>query len=126
MYKRQLQAGVSIDNITMSSDGNGSMPIFDAEGNNIGVGIASQISILQELQDMVQKEGIALTDAIKIVTSNVAKNTKLYPQKGALQNQSDADILVLDKELKLQHVWARGTHMVENAKPIVFGTFEKR
>ena len=75
---------------------------------------------------MVLKEGIKLTDAIKIVTSNVAKNTKLYPQKGALQNQSDADILVLDKELNLQHVWARGTHMVENAKPIVFGTFEKR
>ena len=43
-----------------------------------------------------------------------------------LANNSDADILVLDKDLQLQHVWARGTHMVENGKPIVFGTFEKR
>lgn len=124
--KQALEAGVNIENITMSSDGNGSMPIFDEVGNNIGVGVASQISILNEFRDMVQKENIAITDAIKIITSNIAKFTKLYPRKGCLANNSDADILVLDKDLQLQHVWARGTHMVENGKPIVFGTFEKR
>lgn len=124
--KQALEAGVNIENITMSSDGNGSMPIFDEDGNNIGVGVASQISILNEFRDMVQKENIVITDAIKIITSNIAKFTKLYPRKGCLANNSDADILVLDKDLQLQHVWARGTHMVENGKPIVFGTFEKR
>ena len=124
--KQALEAGVNIENITMSSDGNGSMPIFDEAGNNIGVGVASQISILNEFRDMAQKENIAITDAIKIITSNIAKFTKLYPRKGCLANNSDADILVLDKDLQLQHVWARGTHMVENGKPIVFGTFEKR
>ncbi|WP_270649910.1 beta-aspartyl-peptidase [Megamonas funiformis] len=124
--KQALEAGVNIENITMSSDGNGSMPIFDEAGNNIGVGVASQISILNEFRDMVQKENIVITDAIKIITSNIAKFTKLYPRKGCLANNSDADILVLDKDLQLQHVWARGTHMVENGKPIVFGTFEKR
>ena len=124
--KQALEAGVNIENITMSSDGNGSMPIFDEAGNNIGVGVASQISILNEFRDMVQKENIAITDAIKIITSNIAKFTKLYPRKGCLANNSDADILVLDKDLQLQHMWARGTHMVENGKPIVFGTFEKR
>lgn len=124
--KQALEAGVNIENITMSSDGNGSMPIFDEAGNNIGVGVASQISILNEFRDMVQKENIAITDAIKIITSNIAKFTKLYPRKGCLANNSDADILVLDKDLQLQHVWARGTHMVENGKPIIFGTFEKR
>lgn len=124
--KQALEAGVNIENITMSSDGNGSMPIFDEAGNNIGVGVASQISILNEFRDMVQKENIAITDAIKIITSNIAKFTKLYPRKGCLADNSDADILVLDKDLQLQHVWARGTHMVENGKPIVFGTFEKR
>lgn len=124
--KQALEAGVNIENITMSSDGNGSMPIFDEAGNNIGVGVASQISILNEFRDMVQKENIAITDAIKIITSNIAKFTKLYPRKGCLANNSDADILVLNKDLQLQHVWARGTHMVENGKPIVFGTFEKR
>ena len=103
--KQALEAGVNIENITMSSDGNGSMPIFDEAGNNIGVGVASQISILNEFRDMVQKENIAITDAIKIITSNIAKFTKLYPRKGCLANNSDADILVLDKDLQLQHVW---------------------
>lgn len=102
--KQALEAGVNIENITMSSDGNGSMPIFDEAGNNIGVGVASQISILNEFRDMVQKENIAITDAIKIITSNIAKFTKLYPRKGCLANNSDADILVLDKDLQLQHV----------------------
>ena len=77
------------------------------------------------LEIWYKKKNIAITDAIKIITSNIAKFTKLYPRKGCLANNSDADILVLDKDLQLQHVWARGTHMVENGKPIVFGTFEK-
>lgn len=124
--KQALDAGVDISKITMSSDGNGSMPIFDDEGNNIGVGVASQSSLLEEFRDMVQKEGITITDAIKTITSNVARNLKLYPNKGSINKNSDADILVLDKNLMLQDVWARGTHMVENGKPIVFGTFEKR
>lgn len=123
--KIALAEGVSIDQITMSSDGNGSMPLFDDAGNNIGVGIASQISILNEFRDMVQKEGIAITDAIKTITSNVARFTKLYPKKGTIAKNSDADILILDKDLQLQHVWARGTHMVENGEAIVFGTFER-
>ncbi|MBM6691420.1 amidohydrolase family protein, partial [Fusobacterium mortiferum] len=77
--------------ITMSSDGNGSMPIFDDEGNNIGVGVASQSSLLEEFRDMVQKEGITITDAIKTITSNVARNLKLYPNKGSINKNSDAD-----------------------------------
>ncbi|MCO6769465.1 amidohydrolase family protein, partial [Pseudomonas aeruginosa] len=84
--KQALEAGVNIENITMSSDGNVSMPIFDEAGNNIGVGGASQISILNEFRDMVQKENIAIIDAIKISTSNIAKFTKLYPRKGCLAN----------------------------------------
>lgn len=123
--KQALDAGVDISRITMSSDGNGSMPVFDEKGNNIGVGVASQSSLLEEFRDMVYKEGIALTDAIRTVTSNVARNLKL-PTKGVIAEKCDADILVLDKNLMLQDVWARGTHMVKDGEPIVFGTFEKR
>ncbi len=124
--KQALDAGVDIRQISMSSDGNGSMPIFDDDGNNIGVGVASQISILEEFRDMVQKENIDITEAIKVITSNVAQNLKLYPQKGTVAAYSDADLLVLDKDLQLKEVWARGNHMVNGGKAIVFGTFEKR
>ncbi len=124
--RQALDAGVDIRQISMSSDGNGSMPIFDDDGNNIGVGVASQISILEEFRDMVQKENIDITEAIKVITSNVAQNLKLYPQKGTVAAYSDADLLVLDKDLQLKEVWARGNHMVNGGKAIVFGTFEKR
>ena len=117
--KEALNNGVPLSQITVSSDGNGSMPIFDDAGNNIGVGVAN------ELRDMVNEENIPLADALCVFTSNVAKNTKLFPKKGAITAESDADILLLDDELKLQAVWARGQQMVKDGKAIVFGTFEE-
>lgn len=123
--KEALNNGVPLSQITVSSDGNGSMPIFDDAGNNIGVGVASEASLMNELRDMVNEENIPLADALCVFTSNVAKNTKLFPKKGAITAESDADILLLDDALKLQAVWARGQQMVKDGKAIVFGTFEE-
>jgi len=108
----------------MSSDGNGSMPIFDAAGNTIGVGVGNQQSMFSEFRDMVEQEKIPLTDAIQILSTNVAKALKLYPNKGCLQTGSDADFIVLSDAFALGHVWAKGQHMVANGEPIIRGTFE--
>jgi beta-aspartyl-dipeptidase (metallo-type) len=108
----------------MSSDGNGSVPLFDATGNTIGVGVASQKSMLQEIRDMIKTEKIAPDTAIKFVTSNVADILKLS-QKGQVKESFDADFTVVDKDFQLKHVWARGQHMVDNGQAIVFGTFEQ-
>ena len=122
--RRALDEGVEISQITMSSDGNGSMPIFDEKGNTIGVGVASQASILEEIRDMILQEKIAPEVAVQIVTSNVARILKLS-QKGHAAAGFDADFTVVDKDFRLRHVWARGQHMVKDGAPIVFGTFEK-
>lgn len=122
--KKALEAGVALAQITMSSDGNGSMPIFDDKGNTIGVGVASQYSLLEEVCDMVKREGISLEDAIQTVTGNVAKALKLWPAKGCVSIGADADFLVLDQKLNLQHVFAKGRRMVKNGEAIVRGTFE--
>lgn len=122
--KKALEAGVPLTQITMSSDGNGSVPLFDEKGNTIGVGVASQTSMLEEVRDMVQNEGIKLCDAIQIVTSNVARVLKLCPNKGIIALGADADLLVISKDFTLTNVWCKGKHMVENGRPIVFGTFE--
>ncbi len=121
--KKALDAGVPLSQITMSSDGNGSMPIFDSAGNTIGVGIASQASLLEEVRDMVQQENIKAQDAVCVVTANVAKALKLS-QKGNVAAGLDADFTVVDKDFKLCHVWARGQHMVKDGEAIVKGTFE--
>lgn len=123
--REALDSGVPLRQITVSSDGNGSMPVFDDAGNNIGVGVASEASLLNELRDMVNDENIPLSDALCVFTSNVAKNTKLFPNKGCIAAESDADILLLDDQLSLQAVWARGQQMVKDGKAVVFGTFEE-
>lgn len=123
--KRALDAGVKPSQITMSSDGNGSMPIFDAAGNTVGVGVASQSTLLQETRDMILEEGIAAEEAVQFVTSNVAKALKLWPQKGCVAVSSDADLLAVDeKTYELRHVWAKGRRMVADGQPLVKGTFE--
>lgn len=118
-----LENGVSIDNITMSSDGNGSMPLFDDNGQVQGLLVADLDSLYHELKDLV-KEGLNLSDALKVVTQNPAKSLKLYPKKGALNIGSDADIVVMDKDLNIEYVFAKGRCMVQNGVPIVKGTFE--
>ena len=123
--RQALDAGVPLRQISVSSDGNGSMPIFDDSGNNIGVGVANEDSLLKEFRDLVQEEGLSLSDALTVFTSNVAQNTKLYPKKGCLAEGSDADILLLDDKLQLNATFARGQQMVKDGKAIVFGTFEE-
>lgn len=122
--REALEAGVPLSQITMSSDGNGSMPVFDEAGNPIGVGVGDESTMFTEFRDMVQKENIPIEQAIQVLTVNVAKAMQIYPQKGILAPGSDADFIVLTDEFALQHVWARGQQMVKNGKAIVFGTFE--
>ena len=122
--RRAIDSGVPLNRILMSSDGNGSVPVFDEQGNTIGVGVANQKSMLTEIQDAVLEEKIALSDAVQIVSTNVARAYKLK-NKGNVVVGFDADLVVLDKDLAIQQVWAKGQLMVDNGAPIVFGTFEK-
>ncbi|MDK2854790.1 MAG: hypothetical protein PWQ41_339 [Bacillota bacterium] len=119
-----LERGVPIDNITMSSDGNGSMPVFDEHGQLEGLLVADQASLHHEFKALVLEEGVDIGRALQILTLNVARSLKLYPQKGTLQIGSDADILVLDQELNIEYVFARGHAMIRKGEVVVKGTFE--
>lgn len=119
-----LEQGVPIENITMSSDGNGSMPIFNEKGEIQGLMVAGMDSLYREFKDLVREEGIKLADALKVITVNPARSLKLYPQKGTLRKGSDADIVVMDGDLEIKYVFAKGKCMVKDGKAIVKGTFE--
>lgn len=122
--KYLLNKGVSIDNITFTSDGNGSMPMFDEEGKLIGLGICSVSTLFDEVRKSVLIEKISLEDALKTITSNPAKVLKLK-DKGRIEVNKDADIVLLDKEyLKIDTVIALGKKMVENKNVLIKGTFE--
>lgn len=119
-----IEKGASIENITMSSDGNGSMPLFDEKGNIQGLLVAELDSLYQEFKALVKDEGLKLSDALKVITQNPAKSLKLYPKKGAIQIGSDADIVVMDKDLNIEYVFAKGKIMVKEGNVVVKGTFE--
>lgn len=121
-----IAAGVDISHITMSSDGNGSMPRFDEKGDTVGVMVASEDSLLEELRDLILEEGVELAEAVQVITSNVAKALKLWPRKGSIQVGADADLVALAPDISLHQVWAKGRLMVDAGKPTVFGTFESK
>ncbi|HHC19078.1 MAG TPA: beta-aspartyl-peptidase [Euryarchaeota archaeon] len=123
--KEMISRGVPIERITMSSDGNGSMPKFNEKKELVGVLIAPVSSILREFRDLILKEKIKIEDAIKIVSTNVARHLKLH-SKGKISVGKDADILIMSKEdLQLKYVIARGEVFLSEGNVVKLGTFEE-
>ena len=123
--RRLLDLGISSDRFTISSDGQGSMPVFNAAGEYQGIGIGKASCLLKEVRECVQKAGIPLEIAVKGITSNVASVLKLGA-KGQLKAGFDADICLLAEDsLELKTVMAKGQFVVRDGVQQVFGTFER-
>lgn len=120
-----LNEGVPLENMTVSSDGNGSMPRYDGAGNVIGMGIGSLTTNQMVFRNLVQREGMKIPTALRFFTANVAKVLMAYPRKGCLQAGSDADVLLFDRNLALEGVFAGGKKMMDRGEVIVKGTFEE-
>lgn len=118
-----MDAGVPVDRITISSDSNGSMPIFDAKGDVVKLGVGDIQCLFEDWQALVAA-GVTIEDSLKIVASNPAKRVGLFERKGSLETGKDADVLILDRELHLESVVAMGRLMVDRGKLLVKGTFE--
>lgn len=119
-----LEKGVAVEAITFSSDGMGSLPLFDHRGNFCGLGIGAVSSLWLEVHKAIQQEGIPLAEALKFVTANVADRLKLTT-KGRIAENYSADLILLNKDLTIDTVIARGRVLIENKQVLVKGTFEK-
>ena len=123
--RRLLESGVSENNFTISSDGQGSLTVFNSKGEYQGIGIGKASCLLKEVRECVEREDIPLETALRAVTANPARILKLG-KKGRLQPGCDADLCLLTEDgLKLHTVIAKGKIMVQEGKPVVRGTFEK-
>ena len=118
-----LENDVPLDRITLSSDGNGSLPGFDDKGNLVRLELGQPASILRELVDMVKMENLPLEVAVSTVTSNPAAAYKLT-RKGTIHPGYDADLVLLDEEFGIRHVMAQGVFLVKDGstQPDTFGT----
>lgn len=118
-----IENGVPLDRLTVSSDGNGSQPEFNAEGELTGIGVAGFESLLTTLQQLVYRHHLPLEQALRPLTQTVAEFLG-FAHKGQLAVGNDADFIILTAGLHIDEVWAKGKMMVRNGHACVKGTFE--
>ena len=116
--------GVSLDHITMSSDAYGSQPRFDEKGEYIGLTYASPKYLHQTIQLLVKK-GVALEDALKLLTTTPADILGKVGVKGCVKEGADADMLVLtNDELAIDSLFTRGKTALWKGELKMRGKFE--
>ena len=118
------EAGVPMDKVTISSDGQGSWSNYDAAGNLTEMGVSSVDTMYRQVVYQVQNENMSLEEALSLGTRNVAKALEEYPKKGAVHVGSDADVLVLNGDLSMNTVIARGSLMMQDGVLLKKGTYE--
>lgn len=122
--KKCLEAGVPIERITFTSDGQGSLPIFNEKKECIKLGIGSVTSLFAEIKDAIIKDNIDIAKAISVITKNPADIFKLKG-KGTIEKDSDADLVLVDEStLEIDTVIAMGKIMMKNKSILVKGTYE--
>jgi beta-aspartyl-dipeptidase (metallo-type) len=115
--------GVPWDRLTLSSDGGGCLPRFDADGVLVHMGVGSSHSLLETLRALVA-EGVPLSDALAPVTSTPARLFR-FEDRGRLAPGLRADVLLLDEGLRVRALWAGGRPLVRDGVPVVRGLFEE-
>lgn len=123
--KRCIEEKVPMDRITFSSDGQGSLPIFNERNEFVGLGVGRVYSLYEEFKFSVLNENIPLEQALRVITINPAQIFKLK-NKGEIKKSFDADMVLLDETtLDIDTVVAKGQIMVQDKKVKVYGTFQK-
>ena len=117
-------SGIDLTRVTFSSDGNGTQCRFNEEGELVGYGIGMVSTLIETFRAIVASGTLPLTEALRLFTSNPADILGLSG-KGRIGEGLDADILVLDGDLNVDKVFARGRLMVDEGRAVVKGTFER-
>lgn len=117
-----LEKKVPLTHITISSDSNGSLPVFDKRGNLVGLTIATQKSLLENFRCLIKKNILSLEDALKLFSTNPALFYKLK-QKGEIKEGKDADLLLFDKDYNITDFFISGRKMITEGRLVSKGIF---
>lgn len=104
--KSLLDRKLDVSRVTVSSDSNGSIP---------SGGVSRAQSLYDDIRKCILEKNILPETAFRFVTENVARVLKFFPRKGALREGSDADILLTDRDYKIQKLFCGGKQVVDNA-----------
>ena len=120
-----MKKKLPLEHITISTDGQGSWSNYDKLGKLLQIGVSGVESLKKELKYMVMEGRVSLDCALPFFTSNVAEALGMKGSKGCVCEQADADLLILDKDMEIDTVIARGEILMKDGELVVKGTYEK-
>ncbi|MGB8952678.1 MAG: beta-aspartyl-peptidase [Candidatus Aminicenantales bacterium] len=122
--RRCLERKAPLSHISVSSDSNGSLPVFDPDGRLTALTIATQKNLFKKFKSLIQKKILKPDEAVRLFCSNPASFYRLF-QKGEIQTGRDADLVFLDKDYTITDVMAKGKMLMSGSKLLTKGTFSK-
>lgn len=103
-----LEKGAPLENLTFSSDGHGGVRREDPVTGEVTYTPAPLDLNYKEFVALVESRILPLSDALRLLTSNPARNLSL-PAKGHIAVGCDADFVILQPEdLSISGVYAKG------------------
>jgi beta-aspartyl-dipeptidase (metallo-type) len=120
---RYFEAGAPLERVTISSDGGGCLPTFDADGRVAAMDVGDPGALAVTLAELLGR-GIPLERVLPAFTSNPARLLR-FERKGRITIGADADLVVLDDNGAIADVMANGTWQVRAGQTVARGTFEQ-
>jgi beta-aspartyl-dipeptidase (metallo-type) len=119
---RYLDSGAPSERLSVSSDGGGCLPVFDAEGRIVTMGVGEPGLLPATLAELVAR-GVPLERALEPFTRNPARFLRLAG-KGEIAVGADADLVVLDSDGRIHDVMCGGIWHLRAGAMQVTGMFE--
>lgn len=77
-----------IEHLTVSSDSNGSIPVWnEARDQVVAVKVGGMDPLYEIIRNLVVDFNVPMETAIQLITSNVARALELYPEKGTVRQE---------------------------------------
>jgi beta-aspartyl-dipeptidase (metallo-type) len=121
--KRFIGHSIPLRQITMSTDARGISIDLAEDGTFETIRRKLARELYEEFLDLVAKENLPLSDALRVVSANGADIFGLK-EKGKIQTGGDADLVVINDKLEVTDVFCRGCRMVAGGQVVAKSLFE--
>ena len=119
---RYLDSGAPAARVTISSDGGGCLPHFDADGRIVHMDIGEPSSLAETLAELLRR-GSALETVLPAFTENPARLLRLHG-KGTIATGQDADLVELADDHSVRSVMIGGEWHLQAGTQLITGSFE--
>ncbi|MCR4951760.1 MAG: beta-aspartyl-peptidase, partial [Solobacterium sp.] len=113
----KAKAEVPWEQITLSSDANGSFPKWSEDKKLTGMGIGKMETLMECVRELIHA-GMPLSEAVMPLTCNVSEALGLQGRKGTIAAGADADLVFLNESHEVTDVFCRGTQMMKDGTVI--------